>query len=141
MKKFFAQNNTQAHFISLERDCREKGVARVVARGPRPSGDSLLASDGGQKFFGFVKRCLVKRCLGYAIWCIIGIFLGLLMRKFDKMSAWLTFSPKYCRILAENAIKPLIFMYHEAMSIFLGSKNVLNSVYFGLSMFSGSKIF
>ena len=44
------------------------------------------------------------------------------MRKFDKVSARLSFSPKYCRAVAENAIKPLVFMYHEAMSIFLGSK-------------------
>ena len=45
------------------------------------------------------------------------------------MSAKLSFSPKYCRTVAENAIKPLVFMYHEAMSIFLGYKNVLNLVY------------
>ena len=62
------------------------------------------------------------------------------MRKFDKVSARLSFSPKYRRAVAENAIKPLIFMYLEAMSIFLGSKNVLISVYFGLSIFLGSKI-
>ena len=59
------------------------------------------------------------------------------MRKFDKMSARLSLSPKYCRSLAENAIKPLIFMYHEAMSIFLGSENVLNSVYFWAEYISG----
>ena len=52
------------------------------------------------------------------------------MRKFDKVSASLSFSPKYCTAVAENAIKPLIFIYHEAMSIFLGSTNVLISVYF-----------
>ena len=52
------------------------------------------------------------------------------MRKLDKMSARPSFSPKHCRAVAENAIKPLIFMYHEAMSIFLGSTNVLISVYF-----------
>ena len=52
------------------------------------------------------------------------------MRKFDEVSARLSFSPKYCRAVAENAIKPLIFMYLEAMSIFLGSTNVLISVYF-----------
>ena len=39
------------------------------------------------------------------------------MRKFDKVSASLSFSSKYCRAVAENAIKPLIFMYHEAVSI------------------------
>ena len=44
------------------------------------------------------------------------------MRKFDKMSATLSFSPKYCGTVAEKAIKPLVFMYREAMSIFLGSK-------------------
>ena len=52
------------------------------------------------------------------------------MRKFDKMSARLCFSSNYCRALAENAIKRLVFMHHEAMSIFLGSENVLNLVYF-----------
>ena len=59
------------------------------------------------------------------------------MRKFDKMSARLSLSPKYRRAVAENAIKPLIFMYHEAMSIFLGSENVLNSVYFWAEYISG----
>ena len=39
------------------------------------------------------------------------------MRKFDKMSARLSFSPKYYKAVAENAMKPLIFMYHKAMSI------------------------
>ena len=34
--------------------------------------------------------------------------------------ASLSFSQKYCRAIAENAIRPLIFMYHEAMSICLG---------------------
>ena len=52
------------------------------------------------------------------------------MRKFGKMCARLSFSSKYCRAVAENAIKPLIFMYLEATSIFLGSTNVLISVYF-----------
>ena len=52
------------------------------------------------------------------------------MRKFVKVSARLGFSLKHCRAVAENAIKPLIFMYHEAMSIFLESRNVLNSIYF-----------
>ena len=51
------------------------------------------------------------------------------MRKFDKISARLSFSSKYFRALAENAINPLVFMYHEAMSIFLRSKNALN-IYF-----------
>ena len=50
------------------------------------------------------------------------------MRKYDKVSARLSFSPKYCRAVAENSIKPLVFMYHEVMSIVLGSKNVLNVV-------------
>ena len=51
------------------------------------------------------------------------------MTKFDKVSARLSFSPKHCGTVAENAIKPLVFMYHEARSIFLGSKNVLNLVF------------
>ena len=68
------------------------------------------------------------------------------MRTFDKVGARLSFSSNYCRAVTENAIKPLIFMYLEAMSIFLGSTNVLISVYFwaeyifGLSIFLGSKI-
>ena len=62
------------------------------------------------------------------------------MRKFDKLSARLSFSPKYCRAVAENAIKPLVFMYLEAMSTFFASKNVQNLVYFGLSIFLGSKM-
>ena len=51
------------------------------------------------------------------------------MRKFDKVSARLSFSPRCCTAVAENAVKPLVFMYHEAMSIFLGSKIALNLVY------------
>ena len=50
------------------------------------------------------------------------------------MSARLSFSPRCCRAVAENAInhakKRLVFIYHEATSILLGSKNVLNLVYF-----------
>ena len=34
------------------------------------------------------------------------MFLGLLMRKCDKMSPRLSFSLKYCRAVAENSIKP-----------------------------------
>ena len=56
------------------------------------------------------------------------------MRKFDQMRGRLRFSLKYCSIVAEKAIKPLILMYREAMNIFLRSKNVLNLVkYFGFS--------
>ena len=61
------------------------------------------------------------------------------MRKYDKMSARLSFSPKYCRT-AENSIKPLVFMYHEAMSIFLGSQNVLNLSYLWVEYIFGSKM-
>ena len=53
------------------------------------------------------------------------------MRKFYKVNARLNFSPKYYRAVAEKATEPLLFMYHEAMSIFLGSQNALNLVYFG----------
>ena len=74
---------------------------------------------------------------GYAIWSIIGIFLGLLMKKIDKVSVRLSFSPKYIRAVAENALKLSIFMYHEAMSIFLGSTNVLISVYFWVEYIFG----
>ena len=52
------------------------------------------------------------------------------MKKLGRVSARLSFSPKYRRAVAGNAIKPLIFMYHEAVSIFLRSTNVLISVYF-----------
>ena len=52
------------------------------------------------------------------------------MRKFDKVSARLSFSPKYCRAVVKNAIKTFIFMHDEARSIFLGSKDVPNLVYF-----------
>ena len=62
------------------------------------------------------------------------------MRKFDKVSARLSFSSKYCRAVAERAIKPLIFMYHEAMSIFLGSRYVLNLVYLWVEYIFGSKM-
>ena len=59
---------------------------------------------------------------------MICIFLGsLLMRKFDKVSASLSFSPKYCRAIVKIAIKPLIFVYHEAINIFLGSNNNNNN--------------
>ena len=81
-------------------------------------GDSLLVSDGGRSdIFGLFSKKFV-----YAVWCIIDIFLGLLMEKFDKVSASLSFSSKYCGAVAENVTKHLIFMYHQAMSIFLGSK-------------------
>ena len=87
--------------------------------------DSLLVSDRGFDIFWSVKRCLFLwvRCLvvNRYIW-------GLLMRKFDKVNARLSFSPKYCRVDAKKAIKQLVFMSHEAMSIFWGSKNVLNLV-------------
>ena len=55
---------------------------------------------------------------------------GVADEKFDKVSATLSFSPNYCRAVAENSIKPLFFMYHEAMSTFLGFEDVLNLVYF-----------
>ena len=49
-------------------------------------------------------------------------------RKFDKVTARLSL---YCRAVAENTTKSLVFMYHEAMSKFLGSKNALGLVYVG----------
>ena len=58
------------------------------------------------------------------------MFLVLLIRNFDKMGARRRFSAKYCRAAAENARKPIVFMHNEAMSILLGSQNVLNLVYF-----------
>ena len=51
------------------------------------------------------------------------------MRKIDKVSAQVIFPPKYYSPVAEEAMKPLVFTYHETMSISLGSKNVLNLVY------------
>ena len=62
------------------------------------------------------------------------------MRKFDKVSARLSFSPKYRRAVAENAIKPLIFIYLGAMSIFWGLQMSYFQYIFGLSIFLGSKI-
>ena len=47
------------------------------------------------------------------------------MRKFDRLSAYAEFPPKYCSAVAEKGMKLLVFMYLEAMSIFLRSKNVL----------------
>ena len=44
--------------------------------------------------------------------------------------AKLNFSPTYYSVVAENAIKPLVFMHHEAMSIFSEPRNVLKLVYF-----------
>ena len=52
------------------------------------------------------------------------------MRKLDKVSARLSFSQKYCSTVAEKVMKPLVFMYHEANSIFLKSKNVSDLIYF-----------
>ena len=52
------------------------------------------------------------------------------MRKFDKMSARPSLSPKYCRAVAENAIKPLVILYQEAISKLSESKQVLNLVHF-----------
>ena len=74
------------------------------------------------------------------MWFIIGIFLGLLMIKLDKVSAKLSSSPNHCGTVAEEAMKHLVFMYHEAMSISLGSKNVLTLVFFGLSIFKLSMV-
>ena len=52
------------------------------------------------------------------------------MRKCEKVSAGLTSSAKVCGVVAEKVIKSRVFIYHEAMSIFLGSQTVLNLVYF-----------
>ena len=65
------------------------------------------------------------------------MFLGLLMRKFNEVSAKLSFSLKYDKVVAENAVKPLFFMYHETMYIFLAPKNILNLVYFWVEYISG----
>ena len=43
--------------------------------------------------------------------------------------------------MPKNPVKPLVFKYHEAMSIFLGSKNVLNLVCFWVEHILGSKMF
>ena len=48
------------------------------------------------------------------------------MRKFGEFGAKVEFSTKYCIAVAEKAMKSLVFMHHEVMSTFLGSKNVLN---------------
>ena len=38
------------------------------------------------------------------------------------MSARANFSPKYCSAVSGKAVKPMVFIYHEAISIFLGLK-------------------
>ena len=86
-------------------------------------GDSLLVGDGGQTHFGFVKRCLVY------LW-VISISLGLLIRKIDMVNAKYSFSPNYCSTDTKKTIKLLFFIYHEAINISLGSKNVANLVIF-----------
>ena len=52
------------------------------------------------------------------------------MGKYHKVSARPSSSRKYSFAVAEKAIKPLLFMHHKAISTFLGSKIVLNLVYF-----------
>ena len=47
----------------------------------------------------------------------------------DKVTAGLNFSPIYFSAAVKRAMKPVIFMYHDAISMFLGSKNVLNLVH------------
>ena len=42
-----------------------------------------------------------------------------MMRKLDKVSASLSFSPKYFSTVSIKAIKPLAFTEHEAMSIYV----------------------
>ena len=49
------------------------------------------------------------------------MFLGLLMREIDKVSARLNFSPKYYSVVTEKATERLLFMYREAMNMFLWS--------------------
>ena len=50
------------------------------------------------------------------------------MRKFDNVSARLNFSPQYFSTAVKKTMKPVVLIYHEAINIFLGSKNVLNLV-------------
>ena len=83
---------------------------------------------GGQTFFGFVKRYLAYLWVCYLVHNR-HIF-GVAEEQYDKVSATLTFHKNIEGQLPQNAIKRLVFMYHKARSIFLGSKNVLNLVYF-----------
>ena len=85
-------------------------------------GDSLLVSDGEVRHFCV---CKTLSTLG-AQFGVLSVYL--LMRKFGRLSVRLSFLLKHCRAVAEKAIKPFVFMYHEASSISLGSKNVLNLV-------------
>ena len=64
-------------------------------------GDFLLIIDGGYRHI-LGLQSVVWYTFGYSIWCIICIFLGLLMRKFDMLRASL--SPRCCRLVAENAM-------------------------------------
>ena len=69
-----------------------------------PGGDSLLVSDGvDQTFFGFVKCCLV--CLWVSYLVQNRYIFGVADEKFNKVSARLNFSPKYCRAIAEKSYK------------------------------------
>ena len=38
----------------------------------------------------------------YIIWCLVGIFRGLLLRTFDKVTAKWSFSQKYCSAVAKS---------------------------------------
>ena len=74
---------------------------------------------GGTDFFGFVKRCLVYLWVRHLVHnrYIFGVA--------DEKS--------FNRLAAENAIKPLVFTYHGAMSKFLGSKMSKFSIFLNFS--------
>ena len=52
------------------------------------------------------------------------LFWGLLIRKFGKVNAKLSSSPKYCYTITKKAIKFLVFRDNQAMSIYLEPKSV-----------------
>ena len=75
----------------------------------------------------------MKRCLEYLWVCYLAHnrhTSRVTDEKIDKGNARLSFSPKHCRAVAKNSLEPLVFMYHEAMSLFLRHKNALNLVNF-----------
>ena len=63
-------------------------------------GDSLLLGDGLHTFW--VGERLSSIPMGYAIWGKISIIFGLLMRKFDIVSAKQSFFTKCCNAVAKK---------------------------------------
>ena len=93
-----------------------------------PGGTQYLwvREGGGQTLVGFGKCGLVYLWVRYLVQ--IQYVFGVSNKKIRQIEYY--FSQRYCSAVAEKAMKPLVFMHHEAMSKFLGSRNVQNLVYF-----------